>query len=138
MKFERKRASTKQEIPTSSMPDIIFMLLLFFMVTTTLREVEVKVKYELPEAKAVEKIENKRLISYLWIGRSGRMQINDNIVELEEVRDIMYQKRVQIPNVIISLRIDTQTKMGQVTDVQQELRKADCRRVNYSSRMVAE
>ncbi|MBD3411374.1 MAG: biopolymer transporter ExbD, partial [Ignavibacteriales bacterium] len=115
-----------------------FMLLLFFMVTTTLREVEVKVKYELPEAKAVEKIENKRLISYLWIGRSGRMQINDNIVELEEVRDIMYQKRVQIPNVIISLRIDTQTKMGQVTDVQQELRKADCRRVNYSSRMVAE
>jgi biopolymer transport protein ExbD len=138
MKFERKRASTKQEIPTSSMPDIIFMLLLFFMVTTTLREVEVKVKYELPDAKAVEKIENKRLISYLWIGRSGRMQINDNIVQLEEVRDIMYQKRVQIPNVIISLRIDTQTKMGQVTDVQQELRKADCRRVNYSSRMLAE
>jgi len=59
MKFEKKRASTKQEIPTASMPDIIFMLLLFFMVTTTLREVEVLVNYALPEAKAIEKIEKK-------------------------------------------------------------------------------
>ena len=57
MKFEKKRSSTKQEIPTASMPDIIFMLLLFFMVTTTLREVEVLVNFTLPEAEAIEKIE---------------------------------------------------------------------------------
>jgi len=52
MTFEKRRASTKQEIPTASMPDIVFMLLLFFMVTTTLRKVDVLVKFKLPEAKA--------------------------------------------------------------------------------------
>ncbi|MCK7524357.1 MAG: biopolymer transporter ExbD [Ignavibacteriales bacterium] len=72
MKFEKKRANTKQEIPTASMPDIIFMLLLFFMVTTTMREVEVFVNYSLPEAKAIEKIENKRLISYIWVGKDQK------------------------------------------------------------------
>lgn len=135
MKFEKKRTAAKTEISTASMPDIIFMLLLFFMVTTTLREVDVMVQYELPEAEAVEKIENKRLISYLWIGKSGKIQINDALVQQEEIEDIMYRKRQEIPNVIVSLRIDKELDMGKVMDVQQELRKAYCLRVNYSSRM---
>lgn len=133
MKFEKKRASTKQEIPTASMPDIIFMLLLFFMVTTTLREVEVLVNYSLPEAEAIEKIENKRLISYVWVGNDGRIQINDSIVKLNDVQTIMYSKRQALPNVIVSLRIDKNTDMGLVTDIQQELRKAYCLRINYSA-----
>ncbi len=133
MKFEKRRASTKQEIPTASMPDIVFMLLLFFMVTTTLREVDVLVDFKLPEAKAIEKIENKRLISYIWVGKSGRIQINDSIVKLNEVEPIMYAKRQELPNVIVSLRIDKGTDMGLVTDIQQELRKAYCLRINYSA-----
>lgn len=133
MKFEKKRASTKQEIPTASMPDIIFMLLLFFMVTTTLREVEVLVNYSLPEAKAIEKIENRRLISYIWVGKDGKIQINDSLVKLEEIQSIMYSKRQVLPNVIVSLRIDKNTDMGYVTDIQQELRKAFCLRINYSA-----
>ena len=133
MKFEKKRASTKQEIPTASMPDIIFMLLLFFMVTTTLREVQVLVDYSLPEAKAIEKIENKRLISYIWVGKDARMQINDSLVKLEEIQNIMYAKRQALPNIIVSLRIDKNTDMGYVTDIQQELRKAFCLRINYSA-----
>lgn len=133
MKFEKRRANTKQEIPTASMPDIVFMLLLFFMVTTTLREVDVLVSYSLPEAKAIEKIENKRLVSYLWVGKDKRMQINDSIVKLEEVETIMYSKKQALPNVIVSLRIDRGADMGLVTDIQQELRKAYCLRINYSS-----
>ena len=133
MKFEKKRASTKQEIPTASMPDIIFMLLLFFMVTTTLREVTVLVDYSLPEAKAIEKIENKRLISYIWVGKDDRIQINDSIVMLADVQNIMYAKREALPNVIVSLRVDQQIDMGLVTDLQQELRKAYCLRINYSA-----
>ncbi len=133
MNFKKKRANSKQEIPTSSMPDIIFMLLLFFMVATTLREVDVYVKYKLPEAKAIEKIENKRLISYIWVGKSGKIQLNDNIVELDEIQDIMYKKRVDLPNVIVSLRIDKESDMGVVTDIQQALRKASTLRINYSS-----
>lgn len=133
MKFEKKRASTKQDIPTASLPDIIFMLLLFFMVTTTMREVEVLVDYKLPSAKALEKIENKRLISYIWVGKGDRMQINDSIVKMNQVQDIMYKKREELPNVIVSLRIDVGTDMGFVTDIQQELRKAYCLRINYSA-----
>jgi biopolymer transport protein ExbD len=133
MRFEKRRATTKQEIPTASMPDIVFMLLLFFMVTTTLREVDVLVDFKLPEAKAIEKIENKRLISYIWVGQDQRIQINDSIVKLEEIQPIMYSKRQELPNVIVSLRIDRGSDMGLVTDIQQELRKAYCLRINYSS-----
>ena len=133
MKFEKRRANSKTEIPTSSMPDIIFMLLLFFMVTTTMREVEVLVSFKLPEAKAIEKIENKRLVSYIWVGKDKRVQINDSLVKVEEIQNIMYNKRVELPNVIVSLRVDQSTDMGFVTDIQQELRKASALRINYSA-----
>lgn len=135
MKFEKRRASTKQEIPTASLPDIIFMLLLFFMVTTTLREVDVLVDFQLPEAESIEKIENKRLIQYIWVGKDGRIQINDSIVRLNEIEPIMYAKRQELPNVIVSLRVDRNVDMGLVTDIQQELRKAYALRINYSSRI---
>ena len=92
MKFEKRRANTKQEIPTASMPDIVFMLLLFFMVTTTLREVDVFVDFKLPEAKAIEKIENKRLVSYIWVGKDDRMQINDSLVKLKDIQPLCMQK----------------------------------------------
>jgi len=133
MQFEKKRASVKQEIPTASMPDIIFMLLLFFMVTTTMREVELLVDYRLPDAAALEKIENKRLVSYIWVGRDKRMQIDDSIVKVDDVQPIMYGKRQVIKNIIVSLRVDVGVDMGLVTDIQQELRKAYCLRLNYSA-----
>ncbi|OGU33940.1 MAG: biopolymer transporter ExbD [Ignavibacteria bacterium GWB2_35_6b] len=133
MTFKKKRASVKQEIPTASMPDIVFMLLLFFMVTTTLREVDVMVQFKLPEAEAIEKIENKRLVSYIWVGNDERIQLNDSIIKLDDVQDLMYKKRVELPNVIVSLRVDKNSNMGIVTDIQQELRKADARRINYST-----
>lgn len=133
MKFEKRRANSKTEIPTSSMPDIIFMLLLFFMVTTTMREVEVLVSFKLPEAKAIEKIENKRLVSYIWVGKDKRIQINDSIVKTGEIENIMYGKRQELPSIIVSLRADQGTDMGFVTDIQQELRKAYCLRINYSA-----
>lgn len=133
MKFAKKRASTKQEIPTSSLPDIVFMLIMFFMVATQLREVDVLVQFSLPEASNIEKIENKRLVSYVWVGKSERIQINDSLVKITEIQDIMYKRRVELPNVIVSFRVDKNADMGIVTDIQQSLRKADARRINYSS-----
>jgi biopolymer transport protein ExbD len=135
MTFEKKRAAVKQEIPTTSMPDIVFMLLMFFMVVTTLREVTVLVDFKLPEAKALEKIENKRLIQYIWVGNNGKMQINDSIIKLSDIEPIMYAKRQALPNVIVSLRIDKNADMGLVTDIQQELRKASALRINYSANL---
>src|SRR3972149_8513370 len=133
MEFQKKRAKVKLEIPTTSMPDIVFMLLMFFMVVTTLREVDLLVEFKLPEAKAIEKIENKRLVSYIWVGKDKRIQINDSIVKMNEVQSIMYAKRQTLPNVIVSLRIDKGSDMGMVTDIQQELRKSYCLRINYSA-----
>ncbi|CUT03284.1 ExbD/TolR family protein [Candidatus Chrysopegis kryptomonas] len=133
MKFKKKFGETKPRIPTASLPDVIFQLILFFMVTTTIKVYDVKVRYILPEAAAIEKIENKRLVSYIWVGRDGRIQIDDNIVQLDDIVDIMYRKRQENPNVIVSLRIDRDSKMGIVIDIQQRLRKADALRINYSA-----
>lgn len=133
MKFEKRRATIKQEIPTTSMPDIVFMLLMFFMIVTTLREVTVLVDFSLPEAKALEKIENKRLVNYLWVGKGDKIQISDSFAKLEDIQSIMYAKRQALPNIIISLRIDKNADMGLITDIQQELRKAFCLRINYSA-----
>jgi biopolymer transport protein ExbD len=133
MKFKKKQATTKQEIPTASLPDIIFMLLIFFMLTTVLREFDVQVEYVLPEAYMIERIDNKRLISYIWVGRDGRIQIDDNIVRISDIGSIMYQKRTEIPNLIVSMRIDKNSEMGVVTDIQQQLREADALRINYST-----
>lgn len=133
MKFQKKRANTKQEIPQSSLPDVVFMLLMFFMTVTTMREVDVLVSFKLPEAKALEKIENKRLISYIWVGKDKKMQINDSLVKLEEVQDIMYSKKQALPELIVSLRADQHIDMGMITDIQQALRKAFCLRINYSA-----
>ena len=133
MKFQKKISSSTQGIPTSSLPDIIFMLLIFFMVSTVLREVDIQVQYTLPEAIAVEKIDNKRLLSYIWIGNDERIQIDDSIVPVSSISNIAYQKRMNNPNVIMSLRIDKGSRMGIVSDVQQELRRADALRINYSA-----
>jgi biopolymer transport protein ExbD len=133
MKFNKKISSSSQGIPTSSLPDIIFMLLIFFMVSTVLREVDIQVQYTLPEAIAVEKIDNKRLLSYIWIGNDERIQIDDSIIPVGSISNIAYQKRMNNPNVIMSLRIDKGSRMGIVSDVQQELRRADALRINYSA-----
>jgi biopolymer transport protein ExbD len=142
--FQKKTARIKQSIPTASMPDIVFMLLIFFMVTTVLREVELQVRTILPDAEAIEKIEQKRLIAYVYIGpqRMGdgtygddAVQIDDDLIDdLHAIRDIMYRKIVEEPRLIVSLRVDHQSETGILYDVQQELRQAGTLRVNYSTK----
>lgn len=140
----QKKVTTKQDIPTASLPDIIFMLLIFFMVSTVLRETTVQVRTTLPQAEALTKIDQKRLVSYIYIGprkldgnRLGDtgVQIDDALVEdLVNVRTIMYRKLVEQPKLIVSLKVDETSEMGIVLDVQQELREAGTLRINYSSR----
>ncbi len=142
--FQKKSSGTKQEVPTTAMPDIVFMLLIFFMVTTVLREVTLKVDFTLPRAENIEKIEQKRLVSYIYIGPkklkggergSTSIQIDDAIVEdMQAIRRIMYDKLQQQPKLIVSLRVDDDSEFGVVTDVQQELREAGTLRINYSTR----
>ena len=120
------------------------MLLIFFMVTTVLRETTVQVRTTLPKAEALTKLEQKRLVSYVWIGplKEGigqfgptSIQIDDALIEdYTLIRTIMYQKWAEQPKLIVSLRVDETSEMGVVTEVQQELREAGTLRINYSSK----
>ncbi len=132
VKIERK-SQLKIGIPTASMPDIIFQLLIFFMVTTVLRQYT-GLQVTLPEAKMIQKLESKRNVSTIWIDRKNRVVIDDvTITNLADLRQIAYQKLIENPRLVMSLRIDKDADMGIVMDVQQELRKANTLRVNYSA-----
>jgi biopolymer transport protein ExbD len=143
-KFKKKQAKTKQEVPTAALPDIIFMLLIFFMVTTVLREVTLQIRVTLTKAENIEKIEEKRLVSYIYMGPeklannsfgATKVQIDDVLMEdLRNIRTIMYEKLLEQPKLIVSLRVDQDSEMGLVTDVKQELREAGTLRINYSTK----
>ena len=77
MKLTRKNKQ-KSEISTSSLPDIIFMLLIFFMVTTVMREFE-GLDIVLPRAEKIEKLESKRHTVHMWITKDGLISVNDNV-----------------------------------------------------------
>lgn len=141
----KKKAAAKVEIPTASMPDLVFILLIFFMVTTVMRTQNLKVKVEYSHAKNIQKIEQKRLVSYIYIGpeKVGKnvgqteIQIDDAIItDKTSIRRIMYDKLMEQPKLVVSLRVDKNTEMGIVTDVKQELRKAGTLRINYSAKPI--
>lgn len=154
-KFKRKKGQGAQKINTSSLPDIIFMLLFFFMVSTTMREVEVQVKVTPFEVSEVKKLEQKSLVSYIYIGRPMKqlqalygsepmIQMNDKLVNeegipTEAVQDFVLSERENLPEIdkpkmVMSLRIDQDIPMGKVDDVKQALRRAKALIINYSAR----
>jgi len=132
MDFSRK-SKVKMEIPTASLPDIIFMLLIFFMVSTVLKQFE-GLKVTLPAAEKIEKIESETHVSYIWISRDNEVVIDDKfITEINTIRGMMYEKRVADPQILIAMKTDKNAQMGRVIDVEQELRFADCLNVNYNT-----
>src|SRR5690625_7278508 len=114
-KFKKKQANTEQNIPTSAMPDVAFMLIIFFMVTTVMREVELQVQIEYAEAENIEKIERKRLVRYVYLGPErlpgGRLgdtnvQIDESIIDdLNALRQKEHEKVLEQPKIIVPLRV---------------------------------
>ena len=137
-------------ISTASLPDVIFMILFFFMVSTTMREEEVLVKYQLPNATEVQKLEKKNLVSYINIGvpvthmqaRYGtapQIQLNDSFKTAKDIGDFIAAEREQLSEadrafMTVSIKADRYTKMGIITDVKQELRRANALKISYASR----
>jgi biopolymer transport protein ExbD len=138
LKFEKKEKATGG-IPTASLPDIIFMLLIFFMVATVFKEYR-GLSVVLPKAKKIEKLPGKRDVAYLWVDRFGRISVDDKFVNVTDIAGIMYAKRIDPlhPLKVVSMRIDKEVEMGLVIDIQEELRKADALNVNYSAKPVGE
>ncbi len=151
------RKDDKKELPpvsTASLPDIVFMLLFFFMVSTTMREVTLKVKMTAPQATELSKLEKKSLVSYIYVGpphqqyaskygTAPRVQLNDQFANVDDIPDFITVEReareeAEVPQMITSLKVDEFTKMGIVNDIKLELRRVSARNINYSARKKVE
>ena len=131
MKIERK-THTSREISTSSMPDIIFMLLIFFMVTTVMREYE-GLDVMMPRAKMIEKLESKRHTTYVWATKDGLVSVDDRIIHINDLAGLMYNKVAKDPRVTVSLKSDEKTNMKLITDIHTQLRTANALKLSYSA-----
>ena len=143
----KKKANTKQDIPTSSMPDVVFMLLFFFMVTTKMRETNINVEQRMPQATQLRTLAKKSLISYLYIGTpkkidqfgtEPKIQANDVFIEPKGVIQWVNAEKAKLDEVdrdaiTISLKVDVDSKRGLIADVETELRRANARKLLYSA-----
>ena len=143
----KKKTKADTNIPTSALPDIIFMLLFFFMVTTVLREQTILVEQKIPQATQFQKIQKKTLISYLYIGKpkntslygsEPRLQANDVLINTSDLVLWVNQQKdalseAERDQIWISLKADRDVKMGPISDIQFELREADARKLMYAS-----
>ena len=131
MKIARKTQSSN-EISTSSMPDIIFMLLIFFMVTTVMREFD-GLDVLIPRAKMIEKLESKRHTAYIWATKDGLISVNDRIIPVNSLSGIMYEKIAADPKITVSLKSDENATMKLITDIHTQLRAANALKLSYSA-----
>jgi len=146
------RKKVKKDVPavsTSSLPDIIYMLLFFFMVSTTMKEVTYMVDIRVPEATELQKLENKSVVRYIYIGspmqtytkqfgKETRIQLDDAFADVDQIEEYVVRERSAMKEddqsfMTISIKADQDTKMGIVTDVKQALRRAYALKINYAA-----
>ncbi|MDO9261612.1 MAG: biopolymer transporter ExbD [Flavobacteriaceae bacterium] len=135
-------------ISTASLPDIVFMLLFFFMVSTTMRETDLLIKKpSLPFANEVKKLEQKSLVSTIYVGKAkdskygagDKIQLNDKLSTVKDVRAFIYSERAkhnedEVPYMTVSIKADVNSYVGTVTDIKVELREINALKVSYSSK----
>lgn len=140
------------EVPglnTSSLPDLIFSVLFFFMIVTHMRKVTLKVEYQVPQGKELTRLTKKSAVSYIYIGKPVKpmkgksknetcIQLNDKFATPSEIMDYIAAEKQRMSAedqrlMTVSIKADKHTKMGVVTDVKQALRQAKALRINYSS-----
>jgi len=140
----RKKKKGMPAISTASLPDIVFMLLFFFMVTTVMRETELKIKKpNLPKATEVKKLERKSLVSYIYVGKiegqgGDKIQLNDRISDVKDVKYFIFSEREshpedEIPLLTTSIKADIKSNVGTITDIKEELRNINALKINYST-----
>jgi len=130
--LNKKEKPAQASISTASLPDIIFLLLIFFMVTTVFREFR-GIPLKIPSAVNSMKIDGKRAMVYCYVDINGRICVDDKLITSKELVDVMYLKRTQNPRLIVSLKVDENTKNGALDVVQKALQDADARRILYAA-----
>lgn len=149
-KFKKNSGNALPQISTASLPDIVFMLLFFFMVVTVLRETSLMVENRLPTANELEKLDKKNLVMYIYAGKpsssyqekygtEARIQLNDKYAEVKDIQAFIYSEREarnenEVPFLTTALKVDGETNMGLITDIKQELRKANALKINYTTK----
>ncbi|PWK20845.1 ExbD/TolR family protein [Xanthomarina spongicola] len=149
-KFKKKKGGEMPAVNTASLPDIVFMLLFFFMVATVMRQNTLMIENKLPQADQVEKLDKKDLVMYIYAGKpssnykstfgtEARIQLNDKFAEVEEIPAFIAAERASkreelIPFLTTALKVDSEANMGLVTDIKQELRKVNALKINYTTR----
>lgn len=149
-KFHKKQGSTNPTISTASLPDIVFMLLFFFMVVTKMRDTELMVAVNTPQASELTKLEKKSLVNFIFIGRptqkyqqeygtKPRIQLGDKFATTDDIPLFLEKHRVTVSEglkerIITSLKVDGDVTMGIVSDVKTSLRKAGQIKINYSAK----
>jgi biopolymer transport protein ExbD len=150
-KFKKKKSGELPAVNTASLPDIVFMLLFFFMVATVMRQNTLMIDNKLPFADQVEKLDRKELVMYIYAGKpssryqqkfgtEARIQLNDKFAEVKDIQKFIYAEREAkreelIPYLTTALKVDVETNMGLVSDIKQELRKAEALKINYTTRI---
>lgn len=148
-KFKKKKSGELPAVNTASLPDIVFMLLFFFMVATVMRQNTLMVQNKLPFADQVEKLDKKDMIMYIYAGKpspryqqtfgtEARIQLNDKFADVSEVQQFIYSEREAkreelVPYLTTALKVDVETNMGLVSDIKQELRRAEALKINYTT-----
>ncbi|WP_435135117.1 ExbD/TolR family protein [Formosa sp. A9] len=149
-KFKKKKGGDLPAISTASLPDIVFMLLFFFMVATTMRETTLMVENKLPAADQVEKLDKKDLVMYIYAGKpsqrfqsqygtESKIQLNDKFADVSEIAAFISAERASkreelVPFLTTALKVDKDANMGIVSDIKQELRKVNALKINYTTR----
>lgn len=149
-KFRKKGKKGQPAVNTASLPDIVFMLLFFFMVTTVMRETTLKVENVTPKATEVDKLEKKSLVAYIYVGKpvrnlqgafgtAPRIQLNDAFKTVDDIPLFVEMEKeardeAERNQITWSLKVDAKTKMGIVTEVKQALRKVNALKLNYSTK----
>ena len=121
-------------IPTASMADISFLLLIFFIVSTVFVRFRPEFQPQLPQAESVDALKNRRNISYLWISPDGIIQIDSSLVTLNSVAGVMLTKIQKNPQLIVLIKSDGKTRYGMVSNVIEELRKANAIRIAFAAK----
>ena len=150
-KFRKKNSGETPKISTASLPDIVFMLLFFFMVATVLRDNTLMIQNTLPAADQIQKLDKKDRVIYIYAGKPStryqdkygsqpRIQLNDKFATVSDVGAYILSeraaKREELQNVLTTaLKVDGETKMGLISDIKQELRKVNALKINYTTRI---
>lgn len=148
-RFRQKRHRDVPGLNLASLPDLIFTVLFFFMIVTHMRDVNPKVRFEVPQGTELSKTANKDGLVYIFIGKpvdaqgkvvsnETRIQLNDRFVSVDQLAQEITRERSQMSesdrqNMVVSVRADRDTEMGVINDVKQALRKAGALNINYSA-----